>query len=135
MHVIGEPPTIEERLAAEGREEALSFLGGLRVALLGYEAAFGGFPVPAGPCPASTPGLGGLRWEGECTSFFQELGWSPGKEAVRCSYEVEEVPIDSGAAVDFVVSALCDSDGDGNFAEYEISRDQPAEPITDESIY
>lgn len=134
--IIGEPPGIEERLASQSRQEALGHLGGIRVALLAYEAAFGAIPVPAGPCPAREPGLGALRWEGECTAFFEELGWSPGADATRCSYEVEEIAADSGDPPDFVVTALCDGDGDSAFAAYEIRRESAeAAVLTEPSVY
>ncbi len=123
------------------RREAMGNANGLRSAMIAYFAAFGTWPEPGGPCPVEPPAATTAAWEGDCRTFFDELGWRPDTEedgvlVTSCSYAVEAGVADTGTgAPDFIVVARCDGDGDGQVSEIESSRTETARLITDASVY
>lgn len=122
------------------RDEVPAYVEQIRVALIAYHAAFGEYtgadPAPrdagaldetAVPWVSSTDGVVDEGYRG-----FVRMAWEPPDlSAVYGSYSIRLT--DTG----FVVTGLCDVDGDGRRAEFRATEDlsKPVEMISDPSVY
>lgn len=128
LAAIAIPNFVQMQLRAK-RSEVPANVEAIRTAELAYQAAFEEFVEVSSEREAmrSPPGrdpqdwLGGEDWE--------RLGWAP-DDPLRGVYWVE-LSDDDG----FVVYGRCDVDGDGEYAEYRATRDEPARLTSERDLY
>ena len=103
------------------RAEAARYTEGIKTALLGYDAAFGGF-VYCGSRNAARAALSKLQhdWIGAGDPCWETLGWRPDGR-VACEYWIEDTTLEPELP-EFRVHGICDLDGNGEIAEYTLTR-------------
>jgi len=107
LAAIAIPNFITMQLKAK-RSELPGNVDGIKTAELSYDAAFDAY-VTAAAAPTSAPSKAYRDWT--TNADYTKLGWKPDGQ-VRGSYQANE------ATTDFTVTASCDVDGDGDFANY-----------------
>jgi hypothetical protein len=86
------------------------------------------------PHPLGEPGPNMRPWDGGNT-MFNTIGWAPGGE-VRGTYSVSTTPHSTSVpGGDFVVTGICDVDGDGVFATYTATKSIDPVMVTNNDIY
>lgn len=124
-----------ERLRATKRKAgqfALSALDGLRVAEKAYHAEWDSF-TGAPATPAAVP-KGEVPFEGPGSSAFSMLGWTV-EGPTSCQFGVELRPSRHRWKEDFLATATCDFDGDGETATYTASRQNRASRLSEGGAY
>ncbi len=109
------------------RAEVPSNVDGVKTAQLAYDAAFDQFIVQTSFFPSPTVGKQQVQWT--TGSNFDTLGWSPDGE-VRGAYKVETT-----STTDFLVTGICDVDGDGTSSTYTSRKSINAVMTTANDIY
>ncbi len=109
------------------RAEVPSNVDGIKTAQLAYDAAFDQFIEQTAFYPSSTVGKQQVAWTGG--SSFDTLGWSPDGE-VRGAYKVA-----STSSTDFLVTGICDVDGDGVNSTYTSRKSINAVMTTNNDVY
>ena len=109
------------------RAELPPNVDGVKTAEIAYEAAFDVF-IDVGATPGAHGGKVAQNWPASTT--FDTLGWEPSGK-VRGSYAV------SGSTnTNFLVTGICDVDGDGDEATYTATKSISATLATgDEQVY
>ena len=111
-------------------------MSGIKVALLGYDAAHEGFLA----CGSREEAEGSVRYGGkeprpwQGAACWTELAWAP-VGPVRGAYWVEVFQPEGSDTQSFVVHGVSDVDGDGNLAEYTASWDRDVEMVTAPEVY
>ncbi len=95
------------------RAEIPPNVDGIKTAEIAYEAAFDAF-MDVTAAPATIPGKTAATWT--TGSGFDTLGWEPSGN-VRGQYKVT-----SSTNTDFLVTGICDVDGDGVNATYTATK-------------
>ena len=94
------------------RGELPGNVDGIKTAELAYDASFDGF-LETGVSPSGSPGKVAVDFTD--SGGFASLGWKPDGK-VRGQYTVTNVTV-----TEFIVSSICDVDGDGSKAHYRAS--------------
>ena len=100
------------------RSEVPSNVKGIKTSEMGYDAAFDQF-LTAAQHPASLPGKVQVQWTSN--GDFQKLGWAPDGK-VRGQYKVATTLASATPGGDFLVTGVCDVDGDATTAEYTATK-------------
>ena len=131
---IAEAYAEERQRAARGkaRYAALSQLDGIRIAEKAYHAEWDHFTA-APATPAAVP-MGPVGFEGPGKRAFELLGWSP-EGPSACQFSVELKPSQHRWKEDFLATAVCDFDGDGEAATYTASRQIRAFLVSESDAY
>ena len=109
------------------RAEVPSNVDGIKTAEMGYDAAFDEYIEQTSAVPSSTPDKTQKAWT--TGTAFDTLGWSPDGK-VRGTYQVEE-----SNSTDFMVTGICDVDGDGTQSTYTASRTLNSTMTSDNNAY
>jgi len=125
--MLAAPAAYRRVQRASYRGETLAQLEAIRAAERTYRDEWGEL-LAAAPTPDKVPSADTEPFVGPGAGAFGQLGWAPA--TVRCRYRVTlEAGTGSLASEDFVVTAECDLDGDGEYAVYEASRDRKAHRV------
>jgi type IV pilus assembly protein PilA len=111
------------------RAEVPSNVDGVKTAQLAYDAAFDEFITQSTFMPSSTVNKQQQAWSGGGASGFDTLGWSPDGD-VRGAYKVSTT-----SSTDFLVTGICDVDGDGAQVTYTARKSVNAALTTANDIY
>jgi type IV pilus assembly protein PilA len=109
------------------RAEVPSNIDGIKTAQVAYNAAFDRYIEQTSYYPSSAVGKGQVPWP--TGSAFDTLGWTPDGE-VRGAYRVV-----STSSTDFLVTGICDVDGDGTASTYTSRKSVNATMTTHELVY
>jgi type IV pilus assembly protein PilA len=108
------------------RAEVPSNVDGIKTAELAYEASFDQFVASVLPHPRTTVDKQQVAWS--TGSGFDTLGWGPDGN-VRGMYGVMTSP------TDFLISGMCDVDGDGSMSYWTASVSQNAAMTSGNNVY
>jgi len=109
------------------RAEVPSNVDGIKTAELAYDAAFDTFIQETTAWPAAAGGKTQEVWTSG--SGFDTLGWAPDGK-VRGQYTVA-----STSTTDFLVTGICDVDGDGSSANYTATKSINSTLNTNNDVY
>lgn len=96
------------------RAEVPGNVDGIKTAQIAYDAAFDTYVQVSSYKPSSTVGKTQKDWTSG--TDFDTLGWGPDGK-VRGAYKVT-----SKSSTDFLVSGICDVDGDGTNASFTATK-------------
>ena len=115
------------------RAEISSNLSSIKEALNTHNAEHGEY-VEAAPHPTGASGPGTRPWA-DGNEGFETIGWRPEGDT-RGTYSVSIRQVNSeDPQGDFVVTGICDVDGDGVFATYTATKSIDPVMVTDNDIY
>ncbi len=120
----------EARRVTAAANEVPDNLAGIRMAEIGYDAAFDRF-LGCGPLPRAVDALtpDAVAWEPDASTCFYQIGWRP-DAPTRGAYSVE-VAADGH---NFLAHAWEDADGDGVPAHWTTTVDQAVVRVTPEGV-
>jgi len=120
----------EARRVTAAANEVPDNLAGIRMAEIGYDAAFDRF-LGCGPLPRAVDALtpDAVAWEPDASTCFYQIGWRP-DAPTRGAYSVE-VAADGH---NFLAHAWEDADGDGVPAHWTATVDQAVVRVTPEGV-
>ena len=131
LAAIAIPNFIEMQYRAK-RSEVPSNVKGIKTSEMGYDAAFDTF-LNATQHPTTTASKVQQDWLGG-NAEYQKLGWAPDGE-VRGQYTVRTTAASSTPGGDFLVTGICDVDGDGTTAQYTATKSINATVNTANDVY
>jgi type IV pilus assembly protein PilA len=109
------------------RAEVPSNVDGIKTAQIAYDAAFDTYIQISSFKPSSSVNKTQQTWTSGTS--FDTLGWGPDGK-VRGAYKVT-----SSSSTDFLVSGICDVDGDGTNASFTATKSVNTTMTTGASIY
>ena len=110
------------------RAEVPSNVDGIKTAELAYDAAFDRFIQQTAFYPSASPGKAQVAWA--AGSAYDTIGWAPDGK-VRGGYKITTT-----SSTDFLVTGICDVDGDGVQASYTATKSINATfTLTNNNIY
>ncbi|MFT5584968.1 MAG: type IV pilus assembly protein PilA [Cognaticolwellia sp.] len=131
LAAIAIPNFIEMQYRAK-RSEVPSNVKGIKTSEMGYDAAFDTF-LTATQHPSTTASKVQQNWTGGNLEF-QKLGWAPDGQ-VRGQYGVATTTASSTPGGDFLVTGVCDVDGDSTTAQYTATKSVNATVNTANDVY
>ena len=132
LAAIAIPNFVEMQYRAK-RAEVPANVDGIKTAEMGYDAAFDQF-ISVTQHPSTSPGKNPVAW-GTGNSGFRTLGWAPDGQ-VRGRYDVTTTQPSSGnPGGNFLVTGICDVDGDGTTANYTATKSINAVQNTANDVY
>lgn len=115
------------------RAEMSSNLSSIMEALQTHNSEHGEY-IEVPPHPSGTPGPGTRPWA-DGNEAFETIGWRPEGDT-RGTYSVSLRQVNSDASQgDFVITGVCDMDGDGVFATYTATKSINPVMVTNNDIY
>jgi len=109
------------------RAEVPGNVDGIKTAELAYDAAFDQYKNVSTFHPTTSVNKQANTWT--AGTNFDTLGWAPDGK-VRGMYKVE-----STSSTDFLVTGVCDVDGDGQNASYTAKKTVNTGPTTGNNVY
>ena len=132
LAAIAIPNFIEMQYRAK-RSEVPSNVKGIKTSEMGYDAAFDTF-LNAAQHPTTTASKVQQPWTGG-NADYQKLGWAPDGD-VRGQYTVVTTAASSSSGGgDFLVTGICDVDGDSVTANYTATKSINATVNTLNDVY
>jgi len=115
------------------RAEIPSNLSSIKEALITHNSEYDEY-IEAPPHPTGTPSPGTRPW-GDGNEAFEKIRWRPEGDT-RGTYSVSIRQANSdNAQGDFVITGICDMDGDGVFATYTATKSINPVMVTNNDIY
>jgi len=109
------------------RAEVPSNVDGIKTAQIAYDAQYDTYVEQTALYPTSRPGKEQLSWPSG--SNFDDLGWGPDGK-VRGAYRVV-----STSSTDFLITGICDVDGDGIYATFTATKSINTTMVTPANVY